>query len=186
MKTYLDLLPEEKRVAIRRKKRFREIIKQETAFLFPLLILFAMLMSINIILEIENNGIGQLGNLFESGNQTQGLDFYEKTFKEINQKTSDINSFQKKHLYWSGVINSIVELVPQNIYLSDLSTKDFQVFLIGRALEREALIDFQSKITGNGCFENVNVPLSNFVAKNDIDFQMDFSIKKECLISKTQ
>lgn len=186
MKTYLDLLPEEKKLAMRRKKRFREIIKQELAFLFPLVVFFVILVSISFILEVENSGIEQTGKLFESGSQTQGLDFYEKTFKEINQRTSDINAFQKKHFHWSNVINSIVSIVPQNIYLSDMSTKDFQVFLVGRALEREALIEFQNKISNDNCFENVNVPLSNFVAKNDIDFQMDFSIKKDCLTKKTQ
>ncbi|KKT94343.1 MAG: hypothetical protein UW95_C0016G0016 [Parcubacteria group bacterium GW2011_GWC1_45_14] len=98
----------------------------------------------------------------------------------------DINEFQKKHLYWSGALDIFLGTVPEGVYLRDFSTKNYQILLIGKAKEREILIDFQDRITKSGCFENINVPLSNLVEKSDIDFQMDFVVKKECLMEKNK
>ena len=35
-----------------------------------------------------------------------------------------------------------------------------------------------------GCFTDINLPLSNLVSKDNIDFQIQFNIKEECVKNK--
>ncbi|KKT94344.1 MAG: hypothetical protein UW95_C0016G0017 [Parcubacteria group bacterium GW2011_GWC1_45_14] len=57
MKIYLNLLPEERKKAISRRKRLKNIIKQEIVFLLPIILFVGILSSINLILKIQNDGI---------------------------------------------------------------------------------------------------------------------------------
>lgn len=186
MKIYLDLLPETRKRAIARKKRFKDIIKQETLFFMPVVLFVVILFSINMILQIQKDGLDKTLVIANSEGTHQDLKLYEDGFKSINERVMDINKFQASHFNWYGVIKSLSEIVPNDVYLSGFSTKDYQVFLSGKARGREALVVFQDKLNESGCFENINVPLSNLVSKNDIDFQMDFNVKKECLIEKNR
>lgn len=186
MKIYLNLLPDSKKEAIKRKKRIRNIIKQELLFLFPVVIFIVILISINFIMRMEISSMGNAYAVLNSQNKSQDLQKYETVFNGINSVTANINNLQGKHLYWSKVLDVLSGIVPDGVYLSNISTKNLQIFLVGRAKERESLIQFQEMISKSDCFENVNVPLSNFVSKTDIDFQMDFYVKKDCLINKIQ
>lgn len=182
MKIYINLLPDSRKREIIRKKRLKNIIKQEMMFLFPVIIFILILFSINMILKIQNDSVDSIMIMANSKGKYQDLILYEDGFKNINKKVLDINKFQENHLHWFSVIKSLAEIVPSGIYLSDLSTSDYKIFLVGKAREREILIAFQDKMNGFSCFENINVPLSNLVEKSDIDFQMDFDVKKDCLI----
>ncbi len=186
MKIYLDLLPENRKRAMARKKRFKNIIKQEMLFLAPVILFVFILFSVNMILGIEKEGLDRTLAIAGSEGSHQDLKLYEEGFKDINEKVLDINNFQKNHSHWSDIIGILSGIVPNDVHLSELSTKDYQFFLVGKARTREVLMDFQDRMNKSECFENINVPLSNLVAKNDIDFQMDFNVKKECLIEKNK
>jgi len=186
MKIYLDLLPENRKKAMARKKRFKNIVKQEILFLAPVILFVFILISVNMILGIEKEGLDNTLAIAGTEGSHQDLKLYEEGFKDINEKVLDINNFQKNHLYWSAVIGILSSVVPNDVYLNELSTKDYQLFLVGKARTREALIEFQDRMDKSECFENINVPLSNLVAKTDIDFQMDFNVKKECLMEKNK
>jgi len=65
--------------------------------------------------------------------------------------------------------------------MKKIETSDYSVLLTGKAKSRDDLITFKENLEKEECFSNVNLPLSNLVAQKDVEFQIDFSIKKECL-----
>jgi len=182
MKIYLDLLPDSKKREIFRKKRLKTIINQELFFLVPIVLFAIILFDVNLVLDIKNEGLNKNLESVIANDGYKDLKFYEDNLETINKKIVNINNLQEKHFRWSVIINMLIEVMPPNVYLTELSTKDYQVFLVGKAKQREALINFQEKMKQTECFENINTPLSNLVAKSDIDFQMDFQIKKDCLV----
>jgi Tfp pilus assembly protein PilN len=184
MKIYLDLLPEEKKKEIRKRKLFLKIIREEILFSVPIFAFFAILATINFSLAIKSQATE---NSFNSGNsqkEYQELKSYEKKFSDINSKLPNIYKIQKSHLNWLGVFYKISDVTPKNVYISDLTTSDYKISLAGKAKTREDFLAFQANVKSNDCFSDVNVPLSSLVSKENVEFQIDFSVKVDCLKNK--
>lgn len=181
MKIYLDLLPTQRKIELKKRKRFFLILKQEVFFLFPIFIFFVILLNIFFVLKIQKNETDLLNSQQQSQKQYQQLNFYEEKFAKMNDQIGLVSKIQTKHIYWSRIFDIIDEMANENVYFSDISTKDFHLYFAGRAKTREDLMSLKNKFENQGCFENINVPLSNLVNKENADFQMDLSVKEECL-----
>lgn len=181
MKIYLDLLPQERKDEMKRKKLFASTIRRELVFLFPIVVFMVILTNIYLLLGIQEENLKNTG----SGQQSQGeykqLHVYEDTFKNANELAIFLSRAGNSHLYWSRLLNKVSALAGDNIYLTEFSTKDFKVLLSGKAKSRDDLIKFKDAVTSSGCADNVNLPLSNLVSPTNVDFQMDFTVKPECI-----
>jgi len=181
MKIYLDLLPQERKNEFKRKKSFAAILHRELLFLFPILVFIVILVNVYLILGIQESNTKVTG----SGQQSQGeykqLHVYENEFKQTNDLTTFLSRAQAGHIYWSRLISNMSAIAGNGIYFTEFSTKDFQVFILGRAKSREDLIAFKDAVGNSGCADNVNVPLSNLVTPSDVDFQMDFTVTQACI-----
>lgn len=184
MRIYLDLLPEDRKKRIARNKNFRIMIEQGFFLLFPVFVYMIILSNVLLILSMKKESI-ELENFKQSSQaKYQELDEYEKEIISMNSLVDEISKIQKKHLYWTDVLSELEKSTPAGMTITDLTTKDYRIMLAGRAKTRESLVDFKEKMNSGGCFENLNVPLSNLVDKENIAFQVDFSVKKECLVGK--
>jgi Tfp pilus assembly protein PilN len=117
----------------------------------------------------------------QSQEKYQQLSIYEDKFKQVNSLDKTLRKIQTGHLHWFNLFQQLSSTVPEGIYISGLSTKDYSIFLVGKAKTRDNLLNFKSKLEENECFQNINVPISNLVVENNVDFQIDFVIKNECL-----
>ena len=181
MKIYLNLLPEEKKRKVKRRKIFWLIIRQETLFLFAVVFLIAFLLSTNFILKIQSDGVDSANTPEQSQQSYNDIKTYEDKFKETNEKTAAFLKIAKSHLYWSGVLDRLSNVAPDGVSISSLVTKNYQISLAGRAKNRDDLLKFQENIGKDDCFSDINAPLSNFVTKENVDFQIDFKVKQDCL-----
>lgn len=181
MKIYLDLLPKQRKTELKRKKLFRNILREEFLFLLPVILFVIILSNIYYLLSIQRDSSIAAKSLAESQDKYQELNSYEEKFKQVNANAAKLLKIQVGHLYWAQVFNKLGNAVPEGVSISNFSTKDFNVFLVGKAKSRDVLLNFKSKLEADACFANINVPLSNLVVKDNIDFQLDFSINKDCL-----
>lgn len=181
MRIYLDLLPDERKQEKKKKKLFKKILRQELRFFMPVVSFIIILTAININLKIQLDSLDNIYSAEQSRGGYKNLKEYEDKFREINMKTSSIAKFQERHLYWSALFYNLSNLIPEGVFINGLSTKDYQVSLTGKAKTRENLLSFQEKIKASDCFSEVNVPLSNLVNRENVDFQIDFKLKKNCL-----
>jgi len=181
MKIYLDLLPQDRKDELKRKEAFVTTLCRELLFLFPILVFIVILVNVYLILGIQESNMKVTGSGQESQGEYKQLRFYEKEFKQINDLTIFLSRAQTGHMYWSRLIGKISDVTGDGIYLTGFSTKDYQVFLLGKAKSREDLIAFKDAVGNSGCADNINVPLSNLVTPSDVDFQMDFTVKQECI-----
>lgn len=181
MRIYLDLLPNERKEELKNKKKFHSAIRQEFLFIVPFVVGVVFLFGINMILNIQLEGFDTINNYEKSQQDSQDLEKYEKKFKEINAQIKTFNDIHGKHVSWSGVLEKFNGLVTENIALNAFSTKDYRIFISGKAKTREGLLTFKEKIESSDCFINVSLPLDVLAIKENVDFQIDFSVKKECL-----
>jgi hypothetical protein len=184
MRVYLDLLPDERKEEIKKGRILRQIIHQEGIFLFPIFAFIIILITINFSLKINLESISDNSQSKSYQESYKELQSYEDKFSSINSKVSEILKIQNNHLNWLGIFKRLNEKMVENVYLSDLVTVDYQVSLSGKAKTRDDFLKFQDSIKGEECFSNVDVPLSSLVSKEDVQFQIDFEIKEECLKNK--
>jgi Tfp pilus assembly protein PilN len=184
MKIYLDLLPKQKKEEIKRKKLFRKILGEEALFLLPVVVFIFILLNIYYVLTVERDTNMAVRSTQQSQGKYQQLSTYEARFKEVNAVDKALGQIQSGHLRWSDFFQQLSGITPDNVYITNLSTRDYAVFIAGKAKTRDDLLNFKSQLEAASCFQNVDVPLSNLVVKNDVDFQIDLVVTKDCLNKK--
>lgn len=184
MKTYIDLLPEGKKNEIQGDRAFRTIVWQEISVVFLMCFFLVILVMINFALDIQLKGVESAFQGEQALKGHQEIKSYEDKFREMNTRLVLTAKIQSSHLEWVPVLTKLSQLFPDGVYLNGIATRDYRISLLGKAQKREDLTKFLDAIKGSDCFVNLNSPLSNLVSREDIDFQIDFDIKKECLKEK--
>jgi len=181
MKIYLDLLPDYRKKEIKRKKTFHAILGEEILFLAPVVLFILILLNVYYVLVLQKNSSINENSLQQSQGKYQQVGVYQEKFKQVNTFSQALSKIQAGHLHWINIFQKLSESTPDNIQISNLSTKNYTVFLVGKAKTRDDLINFKNKLGESGCFQNINVPLSNLVVKDNVDFQIDLTVSKDCL-----
>ena len=181
MKIYLDLLPQEKKNEIKRRKIFRIILREEFLFSLPIIIFIVILFNVYYLLNIQYSSALAASSINKAQEKYRELSSYEEKFIKVNESVDALTKIQGSQLHWINVLRELSLVTPDGIALSDLSTKNYQIFLLGKADSRDDLLEFKSKLDVSACFQSVNVPLSNLVVKEDVDFQLDFTVAQDCL-----
>ncbi len=184
MKTLLNLLPEERKEAIQRSLYFRFLLWQ-TFLLFCLECFYLIvLFGIFFILSFQLQTFQEIGANIDgttSSAQQKTLSQYEKKFRETNEMVDTAIRIGHSHLYFTEAFLLLDQLLPEGIRVDQLRSKDYTILLSGTAARRDDLLLFESNLKGSSCVKSVNMPISNLFSQEDVDFQMDFSVKSECL-----
>lgn len=181
MNVNIDLLPEGIKNNIRTKNIFLLVIKQEIFFAFSIIFFIGFLLSLNFILKFQADSLTEAYPDKQIEKKSEELKKYERKFEDINKKVNNISDIYSKHLFWSNVFYKLSNLVPEGVTLSHLTTNNYQISIVGMAKKRDNFLQFEENMGKSECFTDVNAPLSNLVVKENVDFQIDFKIKKECL-----
>lgn len=182
MKTLLNLLPEKKKKDIQSRLHFR-------FFLWQLFLVFALeifylsiLISIYFILDFQLKNLQRNGQQYDAAySEQKTLDLYQKKFKETNATVLESGKIERNHFSFTEVFLLLDAVLPESVLVERLTTKDYTVMLAGRAATRDDLLAFDARLKESACVKNVNIPLSNLFSQDNVDFQIDFEITKECL-----
>ncbi len=79
-------------------------------------------------------------------------------------------------------LSLLQELAPKGVVIVELLTKDYTVSISGQAGTRDQFLEFESALKGAECVSDVRVPISNLFSQKEIEFQVDFKLKRECLL----
>jgi Tfp pilus assembly protein PilN len=143
-----------------------------------------ILLDIHYVLLLQKSALVEEYSMQQSQNKYQQLNVFEEKFKQVNVLDQQLAKIQTGHLNWYNLFSELSNRTPAGIYINDLSTKDYSVFLVGKAKTRDNLLEFKNQLESSPCFQNVNVPLSDLVVKTDVVFQIDLKITENCLKNK--
>ena len=143
MKIYLDLLPEQRKQEIKRKKTFRSILREEVLFLFPIIAFIFILLNVYYVLILQRDSSSDVHTINQTQDKYQQLNVYEEKFKQINTLDQKLVKIKSGHIYWQQLLQKLSDVAPEGVYVSDLSTKDYKIFLVGKARTREDLLNFK-------------------------------------------
>lgn len=181
MEIKLNLIPQYKKEEMARSERFRTVLRWEAEASMILVLVFLLVLGLNYILQF--NLEASTSDLASRQNKEKydRLALYDQEFKNTNGQVAIIDGIQKDQLYWSRLFEKLSALIPAGITVEKMANKDYQIFIAGNSDTRDNLLALKDKLSQDSCFSNINLPLSDLVSKNNIDFQMDFVIKEECV-----
>lgn len=189
MKILLNLLPSEKKIEMRKNNRFRMVLAQGSGIIFLGFFYCCALLGISALLSL------QLASLQGSSDEESSMapkrsevESYEKIFRETNTRVSEISLLLKNHISWEKFFRSLEAATPQGVLFTKILTKnDLSFSASGTAPNRDALLLLEKNMNESDCFraedDRPMVPLSNKLVKENIDFQLDAVIEKNCLVS---
>ena len=181
MKLTLNLLSEDRKKEINNKRNFLIVIRQSLLFLMPIFCLGLILVSIDFALGISSQVQDNIFKVQQDQDNYKKLKEYEDDFSRVNLKVASLLRIQNGHLRWSKVFSNLSVIVPDNVYVSEIINKDYKISLAGKAKTRNDFLKFQDNLKNSECFSDINAPLSDLVAKEDVGFQIDFNVKADCL-----
>jgi Tfp pilus assembly protein PilN len=183
MEIKINLIPPYREEEILKNKRFKLIIKLEIIMFLFVLFFFAFLFGLSYILDLNLKTVVQEAELSQDKKQFENIKKYDEEFGQINTEISKIEKIDNGQLYWSNLFSKISQSMTAGVSIQSVATKDYSIFLVGKSDSRENLVTFKEKLEKDGCFSAVNLPLSDLVAKGNINFQMDMSINEDCIRS---
>ena len=180
MKTRLNLIPEYRKKEIKQKISLLKFLRWGLEFLAIYAVFILVLYSLGYILKLNllTNTIQLSPNNISKFKEFKD---YDAEIKNMNARVVEVQKIQNGQLYWSKFFSKMEELIPEGIIINNMTTKDYSISLAGDSDNRDSLTTLKEKIETDGCFTDVNLPLSYLVEKENLTFQIDFKIKKECL-----
>jgi hypothetical protein len=79
------------------------------------------------------------------------------------------------------LFSKLSALTAPEITINSLATNDYYITLDGIAADRENLISWKGKLEKEECFSNIDLPLSDLVNKNNLEFEINFTLNSNCL-----
>lgn len=185
MQILLNLLPEEKKRVMSRRFYSRFFLWQTSLVLLLILFYMSVLGGMYFILHYQK-GIGEtaLASFDQYNQEAKKLVQYQETFKRTNDLTKNIGRYLDHHFQWGQLFSLLDEITPDDVAFVELATKDYTISLVGQAATREAFLNFEAALKASSCTSDVKVPISNLFSQTEVDFQVDFNMKRECLLNQ--
>lgn len=180
----VNLIPPGRKVEIAKIRRLKLILRIELMVFIILSVFFLVLLSFNYVLKLDLGVVFADPNLAQNRQRYDRIVKYNEDFSRLNLQTGETLNMENDQLYWSKLLSLLSEKEISGIEITSLSTKDYNILIGGKADARDDLIAYKEKLDQEECFSGVDLPLSNLVLPKDIDFQISFKIKEDCLKKK--
>lgn len=186
MRIKLNIIPEYKKREIKNRSIFLRIMRWNFEFFAVYALFIVTLFAVSYILELNLQA-----NLIQlNPNNISKFDefkIYDKKIKETNDNVAEIRKIQEGQIYWTKLFSRLEGLLPEGVFITEIVSKDYSILLAGYSNNRDNLSAFRDKILNEknsndkNCFTEVDLPLSYLSVKENLDFQITFSVEKECL-----
>jgi len=179
MKKSIDLLPKERKDLLQMERLNRFIFKSGLIAIFAIvlfsLFLLAMLFIINIYSKINQEETsrvekGELNSLIQETKQEIDNHYLktEQLIKEVDKRTNYFDYLAK-----------INELLPEEIFYSEIIMEGEKIKLEGLAKNRDDLVRFKEILSKEPFFKEVDMPISNFTSQENVNFEINLTLNKK-------
>jgi len=178
----LNLLPAQQKRELKKEYIFR--------LLSVILVVFSILSLLATALLFPNYMISkskeaffenELEN-FNKDNEDLSSENLENIIEEINQSLVLLNKNNNNNMSASDVVDIILKLKPNYIKIDQIFYTQKEgginnIDIYGVAPDRKALNDFKTILEKSDKFSGIDLPISNFVKKTDVDFKITLNTK---------
>ena len=177
----INLLPPAKKGAIAEVRKLKAILGWEAVITFIALCFFGFLFALSSLLDFNLALISGMKNNEADGAKYAKIEEYQKEFSQINTQLERLSKIDSDQMYWSSALLALDSAVPDAVGITEITTKDLILSLSGHANTRDNLLTFRDRLSQSDCFSNVDLPVSELVSKDNVDFQMKLNVSEKCL-----
>lgn len=181
MRISINVLPDEQKSKIKEEKRIGFALKLGFSFVTTLLLLNAALFLMQGILGIEYQAAKKSSGYTLTGSGAEE-DQLEKIFQDTNSQVSALGKINSNIPNWARVLAKISELCPDEVRLKQISADNSHLKISGFSKTRDAFLSFQDKLKNEGF--QFPVDISNLVASDNFDFDLEITVPENYLIRK--
>lgn len=107
----------------------------------------------------------------------------EGKINTFNNYLTKISALQKNHVNVANIVEIIARKQSQDVTLNSISlqTDTDKISARGTAKTRESFLRFKNDLEEIPYFTDINSPLSNIINPVDINFNIEFTLKRESL-----
>ena len=176
----INLLPSHQKEELREKESLKVVLILGIVILTFLLSLTLILFSIRTVLFGQRESQKILFEQKEKEWHSLPIRDLEKEIQDYNLRLAQLETFYAKELNLTEVLEKIYDALPEGAYLNvfNFDLSQFQVFLSGFSPTREALLEFKKGLEGQKEFSEIHFPPANWIKPTDIDFSVNFKLKK--------
>lgn len=95
----------------------------------------------------------------------------------LNLKIKTADDIQQQFIPWSEIISDFDKAISGGIEIHTLKITRENWTVQGEAINRETLLKFKSKLEKNDYFNVVKSPITNLLQKNNLDFELQMTVK---------
>ncbi len=181
----INLLPPEEKKKLLSERKKKIVIIFWILILFFIFCLILILFSVKICLQIETKSERALLAVANEGFNQPEIQNLRERIESANSNLRKLDSFYKKKIYFSDILENVSKIFPQQIFLTNFSIISsvekekeslMKVSFSGFSPTREILFNFRKELENNSYFQEVYFPPSDWVKSNDIDFFTTFKI----------
>lgn len=184
MNIKLNLIPDYRKEEIVKQEKIRSAIRNGFYLALVFGVFFLALLGFNYSLRSELNSISHLTVTGSGKSGYEKVLRYDDEFRSMNSHFLKIKKIQDANVFWSQILIRMGNDFSDRVSLSELSTKGLKINILGKAVSRDDLLKLKESLEADECFSEISLPLSDLVDKENVDFQMDFSIKDDCIKNK--
>lgn len=98
--------------------------------------------------------------------------------RDINKTIKEVKKIQEGYINWASLINEITKILPDEVILNALNIEatNKKIDMSGKAATRENLLELQKRAEKSEFVSSIEIPLSQLVEKENIDFSISVSI----------
>lgn len=173
----LNLLPPEEKRELKSQQMLRRISVFGASSLLYIVVFLVLLSTVRWSLQIQLKAIEEISKKIEESDQNRDFQKFKQEVDQINRQLKYFFQLHEETINYSTAITQLTEKAIPGIEFRQLSLNGQKVSLGGRANNRDTLIMFKEALVNSPDFQNLDVPLSNFLQQNNIDFSFNFELK---------
>ena len=182
MKIEINVLPDGQKEKIKEEKKIGFALKMAFAFVAVLLLVNCCLVSYaRQFLELNiRRRKNRVKRRFRKVPEKKAS--WKKFFRTQTVQVTNVSKISSNIPNWARVLARISELCPDGIRINQLSADGSQLKISGFSKTRDDFLNFQDKLKTEGF--QFPVDISNLVASNDFNFDLEISVPQDYLIRK--
>lgn len=177
-----NILPPEKKEALRKKRLYRSVIRQEIFVFATLLFVGVLLGGVWGQLHYQYNQLRLADEKAHSERKEQeaAIALYERTFSDASKMLTIADTLLSEQKRRAWIFLLVNDILPKDINVDQIDVQDDVLTLEGVADSRESLLSVEQVFQGQACFSDASIPLSQLAEKEDITFKLTATIQADC------
>ncbi len=175
----LNLLSPAKKLNLKKKKTFLQVTRFVSYSLLTLIFAFIFMKGTSFLINEEIASVTASIDTATRIPQTTEDTSLEAKITQYNNLVKSTNNKLAAYIKWSTIIEDFTKTVPSGIQLTYLGMDktNKKIKLRGKANTRDDLVNFKNNLDDNKNYSNIDIPITNFLEKTDIDFTIDFNLE---------